>query len=137
MTATLIDRAKALVATQERTPFDVAVDAIIAETYAKASTVKGFVQSMTDTMANMAETGGTIWFMPTSWLNRYHDILEAIAPDDTRSKPGSAFAALEAAVLDPRAGQLGLVHTSHERTYAGRRGQLHCTVDVTIDVVRV
>ena len=137
MTATLTDRAKASVTTQEKTPFDKAVEAIIDETRAEASLVKGFVQSMGDNLANLARTGDARWFMSTKWLNRYHGLLEAIAPDDTRSTEGSAFAALEAAVLNPTAGQLGLVHTSHERTYSGRSGRLHCTVDVTIDVVRI
>ena len=135
MTATLTETVatpdSTIQQTRAKTPVDIAVELIVAETDCTERKARAFVSSMKDNLANVTKAGDTVWYMPVVWLNKYHDILEGIAPDDTRSASGSAHAALEMAVLDGAKGQMGLVHSQRERG-----NHQYCTVDVVVEVVQ-
>lgn len=60
---------------------------------------------------------------------RTYLILDHIMPHASRSRPGSAHAALEAALLDQNRGELAIMHDNRS---AGAEMPLHCEVEVIV-----
>lgn len=65
-------------------------------------------------------------------LLRYHDIMEAVMPDEMAPVPGSAHDLLERYVLDPSREEFGLRH-SRSPDVAGTPE--YCTVDLQLHII--
>jgi hypothetical protein len=111
---------------------DQVAKAIASETRFGYKRALRFVDSMRENIQSRLADGETYWLPSTQWLDDNHEMLMAIAPDDQRSAPGSAHSLLERHILDPKKGQLGLVHDM--RHEAGRR---HCAVSVITESVQL
>jgi hypothetical protein len=98
---------------------DTAIDAIRRETGASQTRAKAFLAWIEQTVQKLRARG----------TDTHHDILVAIAPDGAVAQPGSAHHAVEAHVLDPKRGELGLLH---DQMYDHGT---HCTVQMRMSIV--
>lgn len=105
---------------------------IMEETGCDREQADTFLRWIQSTIGGLRSAGKAIHYLTVGEMRRRHAILNAIAPDDTVAKPGSAHDLVQRFVLNPGRGELALTHskrTQHHRTY--------CSVEVGVMTVTV
>ena len=116
-----------------KTTRQVAVEAVAREARTTAQKAEAFVTWIERLVTEARQQGYGAHYLTPTELRVYHPILETIAPDKSVAVPGSAHAAVEAHVLDPAKGELGLLH---DRAPDEVGEPTYCTVQMRLAVVR-
>lgn len=113
------------------------VDAVLAEGLAAGlgmdrANAEAFVYWMEDVVADIRRLDYPTHYLTRQELGQFHSILNAVIPDDTAPREGSAHEALGRFVLDPSKDEYGL---RHSRTPDIEGEPSYCTVEVCISVL--
>lgn len=93
-----------------QTADDVAIGRIVAETKCPEEVAEKLLARLRGYVEIIRATGKAHIPAPAEMRDDVYRVMDWIMPHDGRSGPGTAHAAVEAALLDPSKGELGLLH---------------------------
>ena len=112
---------------------DVLVDAIKAETGASTKKARLFFAWIDNVVDIIRARGFQSHYLTDDELAHYHDLMEAVMPDNQAPSPGSAHDLLERYVLEPGRDEFGLRHSKSENF--NQSSPAYCTVEVHLNVI--
>jgi hypothetical protein len=104
------------------------INVAIAESGYSRRDVVACINSLTEHVQRMVRSGVTRWRPDQRWLDKHHDVLVAIIPDNAVSEPGTAHRGVEE-ISKPK-GFDGVITILHDMR-AGEGRVMDCYVTVT------
>jgi hypothetical protein len=113
-------------------PRRVAIDAIVRETHCSRDLASSTLRWIEDLVVEARKSGQPRQYPSSAQMHsEQYGVFEQVMPHGTIAAPGSAHAAIEAAVLDPSRDEFGLRHENRDDATAART-YCHVTVEMSV-----